>query len=680
MSTRAAGRVGRSALVAAFLLGGSHGMPSPPVKPTRDRQVGAGQSATNVLFIDRRGSVRGGPPIASGRPGLVHRLGGPADTTPLAPRAVPVTATRRPASASPSSASPSSSAAPGIHTEIPTYDPGTAQSGDEPIGVELRIGHLAARTLVGRRVGDDIVLPAAELLDLLGFRYSARGDSIVVERPRESSTLVLSPRRSPGLVMQDQALQVPAVALLDRLGARATVLWDESAIQVDRIDSLPVGLQSRRRRARERFLHDESAPFAPPAIGGRPAGAGFALDYSAAASSDAALSRGSYQVGLTNGLLTGRLYTQLTAAGGGPTRVRGDWLKVWSDRQWIRQLRVGDGITGGPRPRAARGVVATNAPYARPIVVEELPFTGSLPPDWSIEAYRAGQLVSFDSVGRDGRYALSLPVRYGENPTEFVAYGPFGEVRTFNRTFRALPEMLPGGVFEYSAGVGQCEPGTCSATGNLDLRYGASRRWTLRAGLDGDWDRNQSSGHPYLSALGTPVNALGVELETMRGQSDRAGLRFEPTPRWRLTADWIGYQEGAQAPYAPPGGRSAWTLAGRFAPTGPAGRLVWEGRASSTARTTETRTELQVGVAARGASAFVRPYVRAERMAPQSVSGSTTNGYLGVEVTALPRAALPALLADVWLRADGEVDSHGAASRASVTASKNLVAVARLEA
>jgi len=42
-----------------------------------------------------------------------------------------------------------------------------------------------------------------------------------------------------------------------------------------------------------------------------------------------------------------------------------------------------------------------------------------------------------------------LPVRYGENPVDFVAYGPFGEIREFNRTYRVLGELLPAGRFEY---------------------------------------------------------------------------------------------------------------------------------------------------------------------------------------------------------------------------------------
>src|SRR5207247_9943084 len=123
----------------------------------------------------------------------------------------------------------------------------------------------------------------------------------------------------------------------------------------------------------------------------------------------------------------------------------------------------------------------------RPILVEDLPFAGVLPPDWSIEAYRAGHLVGFDSVDATGRYSLTLPVQYGENPVDFVAYGPFGEVRTFNRTFRALPSMVRPGTLEYAVSAGDCRVPSCAAGANLDLGFGASRRWTLRAGLDPSW-------------------------------------------------------------------------------------------------------------------------------------------------------------------------------------------------
>jgi hypothetical protein len=569
-----------------------------------------------------------------------------------------------------------------IQTEIPELPFPRPAADSEATAVEVRVGDLASRTLLGIRRSDVLYLPADQLLGLLGAHYMTASDSLVAIRQPGGQRIVVAPDDRHKALMLQGKLHVPITELARDFGARATVLWDEAAVQLENIDSLPITLETVRRQKRERLLQETAERQLEPVQDGRSVstGQGIAVDYAASVASDIPLSDGSYDIGVTNGLLDGRLYTHLSAAGGTATRLRGDWLRVWNDQAWIRQLRIGDGLTSGPRPRSLRGVSVTNAPYARPIVVEELPFTGSLPPDWSIEAYRAGQLVAFDSIGSDGRYALTLPVHYGENPTDFLAYGPFGEVRTFNRTFRALPDMLPAGRVEYSAAAGDCSRAGCSATGNLDLRFSATRRWTVRAGLDREWDSAGTGSHLYASTLGAPTNGLGVELETMRGVSDRAGLRIEPNSGLRVTADWIGYRSGAPDAFAPPGARSAWALAAMVAPQGPGAPLVWQGHAARSAWETETKTDLQLGAAVRTSAGTMRPYVRAERVERKTAAPASTLGYVGLEATVLPRSVRPGLLSGIWIRGDGELDSRGTVSHAGLTASKNLTGIGRLEA
>ena len=68
---------------------------------------------------------------------------------------------------------------------------------------------------------------------------------------------------------------------------------------------------------------------------------------------------------------------------------------------------------------------------------------GHLGPGWEVEAYRGGRLVAFDSVDGLGQFSIDVPVQYGENPVDFIAYGPFGEVREFNQTYRIVGNVLP---------------------------------------------------------------------------------------------------------------------------------------------------------------------------------------------------------------------------------------------
>ena len=157
---------------------------------------------------------------------------------------------------------------------------------------------------------------------------------------------------------------------------------------------------------------------------------------------------------------------------------------------------------------------------------------------WQVEAYRGGRLIAFDSADALGRYSIDAPIAYGENPVEFVAYGPFGEVRRFSRTHRVDGTRIPARQLEYGVSVGACRTDRCDATANADLRYGLSTRWTARAGVDQFWrgDSLPSLFHPYAGIAGMLGNSVGVEAEVVR--LDRriahyARLDLEPAARQR---------------------------------------------------------------------------------------------------------------------------------------------------
>jgi hypothetical protein len=328
----------------------------------------------------------------------------------------------------------------------------------------------------------------------------------------------------------------------------------------------------------------------------------------------------------------------------------------------------------------SRGFSVTNAPISRAVLVEDLPFAGTLPPDWSVEAYRAGRLVGFDSVGASGRYALTLPVRYGENPVDFVAYGPFGEIRTFSRTFRALPSMVPVGALEYAVSAGACRGDACDAGGNLDLRYGASRRWTLRAGLDHAWGGDAGMlSHPYAGVVGSPTNALGVELEGAADLLYRAGLRLEPSPRLRLTGDYVSYADNSRAsPFLPPGTKDQWSLYGRLMPGRRLGAVVLEAQGTRTLTTSGARAQARAGAALQFQNMVLRPYVRGERL--PGGAGDVQRGYAGLEATILPRRSLGPVLGAFWVQGQVEAEAARSPTSAAVTVARNLGSAFRIEA
>src|SRR5437667_269972 len=198
----------------------------------------------------------------------------------------------------------------------------------------------------------------------------------------------------------------------------------------------------------------------------------------------------------------------------------------------------------------AGSVAITNAPYVRPSLIGSLRYAGSLEPGWSVEAYRGGDLVAFDSASPSGGFSIDLPVRYGENPVDFVAYGPFGEIREFNRTYRVLTELLPARQFEYGVSGGQCpQPSLlCTTTGNLDLRYGVTRRWTVQAGIDQYWrDSLPDRTHPYAAVVGNPSNAWAIQSEVVGAGFARGALRYEPSVDLRLEGEYVHFAHDSQS-------------------------------------------------------------------------------------------------------------------------------------
>lgn len=245
---------------------------------------------------------------------------------------------------------------------------------------------------------------------------------------------------------------------------------------------------------------------------------------------------GTLRLGLGVGLLGGSgvlSHEERWLSGGLPNarRTEASWTRVWPASTRLRQLRIGSVSGTGRQPRQIQGAALTNAPYVRPVTFATGSLTGSLPPGWEVELYRHGALVGLTAAGPDGGYAFDVPLVYGTNPVEVVGYGPTGEVRRFQRTFEVPFERLARGVFEYGIGGGACDLEPCDAAANLDLRYGATRRLTVRAGWDQFWrDTLPDLWHPYGSATFQATRAIAVFAEVVGNAQIEGLVSFAPTP------------------------------------------------------------------------------------------------------------------------------------------------------
>jgi hypothetical protein len=578
---------------------------------------------------------------------------------------------------------------------LAAWSPVRAQqsSEPEPVLVELRVGRFTSRTVQAFRVRTEALLPMTQFAELVEMRFllSPEGRFEATVDPGDRRLVIDAAldsmrygtrrvRIEPEFrLFREGELYIGAERLGDLLEARIVVNWaDLDVTLVDPVD-LPIGRRLRREATRGAFLR--RAALASPDLRLAPerrAWDGLVFDYSVFSPSTAPLGGASYTAALGADAFGGSLEIGATSVGpaeDGQVRMDGSWTGVWRDNPWLVQLRLGDGASTGPRPRGVRGVAVTNAPFLRSSEIGSMAYGAELGPGWSVEAYRGGDLVAFDSTDAAGGFTVALPVRYGENPVDFVAYGPFGEIREFNRTYRVIAELLPAGRFEYGASAGSCRAGSCRAAANLDLHYGAGRNWTVRAGVDGFWrDSVGDRFHPYAALVATPTNAWALELSGVGGAFARAGLRYEPSLHLRLTLDAAAYATDSGPVLFVPGRRSEWSAAGFWRPLPRAGSTFLEARVHRvrTAMGTETRDRLGGSIQAGDLRWF--PFIRRERLA----SHPLVRNYAGLELFMLPQPSLGRALGGVWLRAGGEADAHGVA-RAAAFAARQFGSGVRVE-
>jgi hypothetical protein len=566
-----------------------------------------------------------------------------------------------------------------------------ADTAGEPVIVELRIGRIARATVQGYRVRTEVLLPLSQFLQLVEIRHRLSPEGrleatvdpgnrrIVIDARRDTMQFGDRPVRiEPEFRRFDGAeLYLGAERLGDLFGLRFAVDWAELTVTVVDPGDLPIARRLRRESAREAYLRHVEGPKADVTFGReRPRWDGVVVDYSLFSSSVDPIGGAAYTLGLGADLAGGSLEVlgqSVGAASDGQVRVAASWTGVWRDHRWVKQLRLGDVGSTSPRGRSLRGVMLTNAPFVRPSLVGALRYAGRLEPGWSVEAYRGGDLVAYDSTDAAGGFAVDLPVRYGENPVDFIAYGPFGEIREFNRTYRVLGELLPVGRFEYGLSAGQCRAAACDATANVDLRYGATRRWTVQAGLDQFWrDTVPDRLHPYASVVANPTNSWALQGDIVGRALARGGVRYEPSVDLRLEGDYTRFTRDSFSVFAAPGRRAAWSVTGFVRPATHGGFFFFDARFERVITDAGHTTRTRLGASMQTSEIRLLPYVRTEQDA-------TTRAFAGLNTFILPRPRWGPFLGQIMLRTTTEVEPRAGLAAWSAFAARPVARGLRLE-
>ncbi len=183
-------------------------------------------------------------------------------------------------------------------------------------------------------------------------------------------------------------------------------------------------------------------------------------------------------------------------------------------------------------PEAGRGASITNVPLDAPQTFDRTTFRGDIPNGWEVELHRNGQLTSFLQSTTDGRYEFrDVPLIFGLNSFEIIAYGPQGQIKRERRSVTVGPQAVPPGKFWYAAGAYEAGRNLISLASTsknknavgprafASLQYGASQSTTVSLNLETLEFRKRQ--HNYLE-LGA-VRTLGPIVAGATGTIDFQG-------------------------------------------------------------------------------------------------------------------------------------------------------------
>lgn len=425
--------------------------------------------------------------------------------------------------------------------------PRTLAAQEVPAGYEEAVFELFVQGLAPRSVpayaapSGRILVPVRAALEVTGTPVTASVDRtrVTVPGPRGagSVTLDLAARTLSGLVTaqlaEDEVLAVAGEGYVaaERIGQllSGTAQVDIGALRVVFLRDPPFPAQERLavNQARRRAQRLGMGPAEPlPDVPFRPRTGGGVLEWGVSANvpggipSTVQLQTG---LGVWGGMLrVGGVAFDPGGEGGGYAEANASWHRVFPNSPYLRQVQVGDVVAEGLRAHSLRGLVLTNAPFARDPEFGELLFAPRLPEGWEYELYQGGQLLGFSAAGGE---PVAVPLQYGSTPVQMRLLGPAGERVESSVVYLVPTVQLPAGRVQYTAGGGVCPRlQRCETIGVLDLRYGVTDRLTVLAGAEAESDSAGAETRPYGGMSLIPAAGWAVEAEAMAGRFVRASV------------------------------------------------------------------------------------------------------------------------------------------------------------
>ncbi len=348
------------------------------------------------------------------------------------------------------------------------------------------------------------------------------------------------PFAKDAVMWQQGELYASAALIADALQVRVEVDQSSLTITFLAVRDLPVLRRLERQRARVAALRSGATlPSGIPIVDRPAVFGGFLVDWSFLSPIESPTNLASARLTLGAQLLGGGLEVQQQQFGDA-SFLRGQttwsWTRAWQENAYVRQLGVGTLAVPGRRSRQIDGALITNVPYFRPADYSTAWLDGVVPAGWDVELQRYGLPLANVRPDASGAWRFEVPVSYGPNEVELMAYGPGGVSRRWRANVVVPFERLSRGRFEYVAAGGACRLDLCERAATLDLRYGITEQLTVQGGTtEYGLAGGRSISNPFLLAAYAVRPDLNMIAEHVQGGYTRAELDYQPTTDFRVT-------------------------------------------------------------------------------------------------------------------------------------------------
>ena len=162
------------------------------------------------------------------------------------------------------------------------------------------------------------------------------------------------------------------------------------------------------------------------------------------------------------------------------------WRFANNDFRPLRQVTLGKtmGQSIATLNSPVIGIQLTNTPTTYRRSYGSYTISDVTEPGWTVELYVNNVLIDYQQADASGFFSFEVPLIYGNTDIRLQYYGPWGEVRSEEKSISVPFNFLPQGTFEYRITGGVLEDSTNSRFSRANFDIGATSFLTVGGGVE----------------------------------------------------------------------------------------------------------------------------------------------------------------------------------------------------